>query len=371
MNKLQELFKEGYGQESSKQSLALFQRKAVEQIQRCRTAKLGGHARYCEDGHLNGVWYNSCKHRFCPQCNQIRKEAWIQNTQRILLSCPHHHIVFTIASELNVLWRYNRALMMDLLFESVQTALKKFCRDEKYLGATPGYLMALHTWGRDLSLHPHIHVLISHGGLNEENKWVDPKRDILFPQKPVMLVFRGHYLSLLRKKLESGELIVPPDASPGEWLNRLKRLYGKEWVVHFSDRYDHAAGVAKYLGRYIKGGPFRLNQVVPFNEGQVRFQYRSHKTRRIERMLLDKRVFLKRMLEHAALPGKPTLRYGGLYVSSVRERLNQARAQMGQGEVAARIKIDCLEYLKKLGRLPFCSECGKLVFKRRPLDQVV
>lgn len=370
MNKLQELFEHSYSQASSKQSLPLFQRKAIEQVQVCRTSKLGGHAQYCEDGHLHGVWYNSCKHRFCPQCNQIRKEAWIQNTQRILLACPHHHIVFTIASELNVLWRYNRRLMTDLLFESVQATLKKFSRDDKYLNAMPGYLMALHTWGRDLSLHPHIHVLISHGGLNAKQDWVEPKRDILFPQKPVMLVFRGHYLSLLKKKAASGELVVPPDSSPEEWLNRINRLYRKDWVVHFSERYDHAEGVAKYLGRYIKGGPFRLNQIIPMNEKQVKFQYKSHKTGRIESLLLDKSVFLRRLLEHTALPGRPMLRYGGLYVSSVRARLNTAREKMGQAAVSERIELDYLVYLKTLGRLPFCRECGKLVIRRGPLDQV-
>ena len=367
MNQFQGILKHSLDRESRHYSLPLFHLKALDQLSACRTAKLGGHTQVCEEGHVNGVWYNSCKHRFCPQCNGINKERWILNTQRILLNCPHHHIVFTIASELNVYWQYNRVLMSDLLFKSVQETLKKFSNDKKYLGAQPGILLALHTWGRDLCLHPHIHTLVSHGGLNPSGEWVEPKKKHLFPQKPVMQVFRGLYLSKLKAAVESSELVLPPDISAGHALNQLNRLYRKEWVVHFCERYDHARGVAKYLGRYIKGGPFRLRQLKEAGVGLIKFQYKSHKTKRFESLMLGEQSFVRRMLEHVANPGKPTLRYGGLYVSSLRDSLNQARAQLGQEEIEVKIELGWEDYLGAKDCLPRCKECGKLLSHKQAL----
>lgn len=121
-------------------NLPYFQIKALKQLSECRTAKLGGHAEYCENGHLDGVWYNSCRNRSCPQCQNLAKAQWLENTKNTLLDSPHHHVIFTVAHELNELWRHNRAMMVDLLFESVQQTLKAFADDERYLGAKPGIL---------------------------------------------------------------------------------------------------------------------------------------------------------------------------------------------------------------------------------------
>ena len=207
--------------------LPLYQLKALNQLKSCRTAALGGHAQYCEQGHLNGVWYNSCKHRACPQCGSLAREQWLKNIQSRLLNCPHHHIVFTIPSELNGLWRYNRSLLSGLLFQAVQHTLKDFSSDARYLSATPGFLSALHTWGRNLSLHPHLHVLISHGGINAEGQWVVPKKSQLFPQKPVMMVFRGKLLSKLKAVLKSKKLQCPPNETPHQ-LNTLFNRLGRK-----------------------------------------------------------------------------------------------------------------------------------------------
>ena len=367
MELFQSLLQDVLNNPSERQSYPFFHLKALNHLSACRTDKLGGHAQYCEDGHLNGVWYNSCKHRFCPRCQHINKEQWIQNSHRVLLNCPHHHIVFTLASELNILWKYNRHLLSDLLFEAAQETLKAFSRDKRYLNAMPGMLCALHTWGRDLNFHPHLHVLVSHGGLNAQGDWVEPRKRHLFPQKPVMLVFRGKYLSKLKARVEASDIQLPPNYCRGKVMNLLRRLYRKDWVVNFSERYDHARGVAKYLGRYLKGGPFRASQLVHLNDDRVKFQYKSHKTKRFEHVMLSKEAFAQRLVQHVPLPGKPSLRYGGLYVSSVREKLNTARQRLGQGAVAERIELKWDVYLLALGHLPVCSECGKLLTEKRAI----
>lgn len=288
----------------------------------------------------------------------MAKEEWLRNTQKILLDCPHHHVIFTLPEELNVTWRFNRELMTNLLFQAVRDTLKEFSKDPKYLAATPGTLMVLHTWGRNLSLHPHIHCLISHGGINAEGEWVEPKKKTLFPQKPVMLVYRGKFRALLRNALEQGEVRLPASITGQHLKNLLNKLGRKDWVVHFCERYEHASGVAKYLARYVKGGPFSNSQLSITKENIVRFRYQSHQTKKEETLSLPVDEFVIRMVQHVLTPGKPNVRYGGLYTSALRRRLNTARGSLGQKAVTERELLEWQDYLGGLDKLPSCKECG-------------
>ena len=262
------------------------------------------------------------------------------------------------------MWRYNRSLLSGLLFQAVQHTLKDFSSDARYLSATPGFLSALHTWGRNLSLHPHLHVLISHGGINAEGQWVVPKKSQLFPQKPVMMVFRGKLLSKLKAVLKSKKLQCPPNETPHQLNTLFNRLGRKLWVVHFCQRYDHANGVAKYLARYVKGGPFRNSQICEETETQLSFRYQSHQTRRTETLNLSIKAFIRRLIEHVPLPGKPGFRYCGLYASTTRTRLNQARTALGQTRVGPRESLSWISYMDDRGYRPLCQICAGPLFHR-------
>ncbi|WP_460882069.1 transposase, partial [Pseudaeromonas pectinilytica] len=204
-------------------------------------------------------------------------------------------MIFTLPAELHPLWRFNRERLAELLFTAVHRTLGAFSADPKYLAAMPGVMSCLHTWGRDLSLHPHLHCLLTHGGLNEAGDWIAPRKAVLFPQKPLMMVYRG------------------------------KLLGRKAWVVHCCQRYDHASGVAKYLARYIKGGPLRNSQLLSVSPSQVRFRYQSHRTHGSAVAQLTMATFIQRWLEHVPTPGKASIRYLGLYSSGGRRKLNLAR----------------------------------------------
>lgn len=347
--------------------LPLFQIKALEKMSVCRTAKLGAHAEYCENGHLDGLWYNSCRKRSCPQCQNLAKTQWLENTQRLLLDCPHHHVIFTIPHEFNDLWRRNRALMAEVLFQAAQQTLKTFAADPKYLGATPGILSALHTWGRNLILHPHLHVLISHGGLDTHGQWQEPKKEKLFPQKPVMMMFRGKFRSLVRKYLEAGDLVLPEGCQANQLKSLLNKLGRKAWTVHFCNQYVHGKGVAKYLARYVKGGAFNNQQIKRVEGDRVRFLYKSHQTGRYEWLNLSVSQFVQRVAEHIPPPGKLVVRYGGLYSTSCRERLNLARDCLGQEPVPAKTQIHWQVYLKGLGYERVCRHCQGALVRRETI----
>ncbi len=196
---LREFFQEHYEAYAERRRLPLYVHRAAYWIAHCRTAELGGHVRRCPAGHVERAFYNSCHQRGCPQCQAMATEAWLERQRARLLACAHHHLIFTIPHELNALWRWNRATMAQLLFDAVRAVLIELLGDPRYLGAKPAFLSALHTWGRSLSLHPHVHALAADGGLDENGVWVRPRRSHFLPARVLMLLFRGKLLAALRE----------------------------------------------------------------------------------------------------------------------------------------------------------------------------
>lgn len=130
----------------------------------CRTAVLGGHIQACLEGHVERVWYHSCRHRLCPPCAWLQVERWLVRQKARWLACDHDHVIFTMPHELNDLWLVNVAAMTPLLVPTVHETLDELLGDEKYLGACPGIIAALHTWSQTLVFHPHLHCLVTGGG---------------------------------------------------------------------------------------------------------------------------------------------------------------------------------------------------------------
>ncbi|MCB1646769.1 MAG: IS91 family transposase [Pseudomonadales bacterium] len=327
--------------------------KVLKSYRACRTARMGSHAQYCEQGHPMGVWYNSCKRRGCPQCRTMDTERWLQAARGTLLAETHHHWVFTIPHELIPLWQYNTPVMQDLLFRSVADTIKQLARDRSLLGAQPGFLLNLHSWGRNLSLHPHIHCLITHGGLDQQGQWRSPKKKIMFPAKVLMTLFRGKFLAGLRRLTS---LSLPPNFAPNEHRWLASKLAVKDWVVHCCKPYAHGHGVVTYLARYIKRGPVNLRQIKLTDNGSVRFRYQDHQTGRTQRTL-PPISFLKLFVQHLAERGKPLLRYYGLYHPGRREVLDLARSHFGQAPVTAQTSLHWTEYLAARGQFPVCDIC--------------
>jgi hypothetical protein len=162
---LQTIFQDAFPAYEQTHPLPPHVRRAARAIMQCRTAILGGHVQACPDGHMARVWYNSCRHRACPQCAYLQTERWLAFQQARLLACDHYHVIFTLPHELNPLWLANVPVMTTLLLQAVRDTLGALLADPKYLGAQPGIIAALHTWSQTLVLHPHLHCLVTGGGL--------------------------------------------------------------------------------------------------------------------------------------------------------------------------------------------------------------
>lgn len=366
---LQAAFRLGFKDLTQQTRLPSHYWRAAHQIAACRTATLGGHTQVCDNGHPNGIWYNSCKHRSCPQCNQIRIEQWLQRQQARLLDCPHHHLIFTIPHDFLPLWRFNGPAMATLLFRAVQQTLTTLLADPKHLGAVPGFLCALHTWGRDLGLHPHIHCLITDGGLDAQGQWQSPKRSCFLPARVVMTLFRGKMLDLLRRGLRTGTLQPDPASSGRFWEQCLNKFGRRKWNVRIESRYAHGRGLLAYLSRYVRSGPLRNHQIVGLDAQQVRFAYHSHrdvsadgqrKPRRIMTFTLTD--FLQRVLSHIPAPRQQAYRSYGLYAHSKGPALDQARRHFGQLPYEAPEPVVWQDYLRHHVKNPSricCRICGE------------
>jgi hypothetical protein len=281
-----------------------------------------------------------------------------------LLACSHHHLIFTIPSELHDLWRYNRAWMMQILFSSVADTLKTLCADARYLDSMPGFILALHTWGRSLQLHPHIHCLITDGGL-KNGEWHKPNGSCFLPARVVMFLFRGKLLAALRGAAEDGTLRLPPDLSIERCRSILNKLGRAKWNVKVLERYEHGQGVLAYLARYVRGGPLKNAQIADASDQHIAFRYRSHREteKGLQTLRLERDAFLLRYLQHAPLPSKPVVRHYGLYATRHEAALNQARAAHAQLPVQAPKPLTWqVHYERRAGAITpttHCPHCGQ------------
>lgn len=369
-NTLQTILNQQFEQYASSHTLRPHTYSAANRFMACRTAKLGGHIQACPNGHVQKVWYNSCRHRSCPQCNGLATERWLEKQKDRLLDTPHHHLVFTIPHEFNVIWQLNTTEVMSLMFKTIRDLLMELLGDFKYLGATPGFICAFHSWGRDQSIHPHVHCLITDGGLTTEGNWVTPKKSHFLPARVLMIKFRGRFIDYLQKSVVKEELKMPRDLQ-GQRFNNLCNKLGvvKKWNVHIQERYEHGQGVVTYLARYVKGGPFNLSQLKTDADQNILFRYIGHRqnsgggSKQISYLKFKSDEFIRRLLVHIPDKGVRVVRSYGLYAAAKTDALDSARETCGQLPVDREIKpISAEQYLQRLGldkKYLFCSECCK------------
>jgi hypothetical protein len=369
---LQQIFQDAFPAYAQTHPLPLHVRRAARAIMQCRTAALGGHIQACPDGHVERIWDNSCRHRACPQCAYLQTERWLALQRARLLACDHSHVIFTLPHDLNPLWLANVAGMTTLLFQAVRDTLVTLLADPKYLGAHPGIIAALHTWSQTLVLHPHVHCLVTGGGLTPDGSWKAVRHGFLLPVRVVMAVFRGKLLAAIRQALAREALVVPEGVRPQQMLNLLTRLghpRKTKWNVHIRERYRHGAGVVTYLARYVRGGPIKNARLVAWDGERVTFTCRPRQEEADagpaapQRMTLPVADFLQRWLLHVPVPQTRVVRSYGLYHPTQAEALAVCRAALGQPPVEAPVALDWQTVCAQRGDLhpERCPTCGQLL----------
>ncbi len=361
------IFRQHFDAYAQRHRLPRYVHRAAYWLSRCRTIELGGHISRCPEGHVERAYFNSCHQRYCPQCQALATERWLDAQKARLLACAHHHLIFTIPHELNELWSFNRAPMAKLLFAAVRDTLAELLADPKHLGARPAFVLALHTWGRALPLHPHIHALVADGGLSADGAWVQPRRSHFLPACVVMMLFRGKFLAALRGALEAARLRLPGSLSQARFSSMLNRLGRVKWNVRLCTRYAYGAGVSTYLARYVRGGPLKNTQIVKVSPAHIVFRYHPHRddddaARGAALMRLTPDAFFARYLAHVPTPGVQSVRAYGLYAHTQRKHLDRAREGLGQAAVETPALLTPEAFLARFANArssTHCPRCGR------------
>jgi hypothetical protein len=356
---LQEIFRSQFSQYAQQRPLHPRERRAAWAIMNCRTPVMGGHILSCPHDDYRLVQYHSCRHRSCPTCSQQPRQHWVQQQLQRLLPCEHYHAVFTLPHEFIALWAYNRAALSKLLFDCARESLLQLCRDERFLGATPGIIMALHTWGRTLSQHPHVHCLVTGGGLDTSGQWRPSHHGYLLPVKVLSSLFRGKVLHHIKHAVAHATLRLPPQQDTQHWLSVIKAQYRKHWNVQLAEPYQHGRGVALYLARYVKGGALGSRHSFDTDAHSVRFDYVDHRDGQRKQLQLSKSEFIARVLWHAPPRGQHTVRHAGLYASSAAVPLEQARQQLAPPPIIVARTVEVLAFSPTSApRCLHCPQCN-------------
>jgi hypothetical protein len=321
---LQEVFAEHFDAYAQGRTLHPRESRAAWCIRHCFRPELGYHVLECAQGHHRVTHFHACRHRSCPRCAARPREQWLAAQLAQLLPCPHFHVIFTLPHELIVLWQFNRSWFNQLLFDCVRLTLLQLCADARHLGATPGLLMALHTWGRTLSHHPHVHCLVSAGGVAADGLWRSARAAFLLPLRPLQHLFRGKLLAALRQALREQRLRLPASTGSQHWLDVVKSLYRKHFNIQINPPYAHGRSVAIYLSRYVTGGPIAADRALSLHNSAVSFSYIDHRDQQRKTLRLHSHEFIARILWHAPPRGQHTVRRAGLYASALQRQHGQA-----------------------------------------------
>jgi hypothetical protein len=311
--------------------------KAARAIARCRTAALGGHKDVCDACGYTEISYNSCRDRHCPKCQAMAQAQWIEGRLERVLPVPYFHVVFTLPGEIASFARRAPRAVYDLLFAAASATLLTLGRDEKRLGAQIGATLVLHTWTRDLRLHPHVHCVVTGGGLSADgSRWVEAKARgrYLFPVKVLSRLFRGKFLAMLEEAFVKGDLGLdaaePLERSRFDAL--VANLHDREWVVYAKRPFAGPKQVFSYLGRYTHRVAISNQRLEAIDDRTVRFHTKQGRT-----ATLDHDTFVARFLQHVLPAGFVKIRHIGLMASSnATTKLEVARTRLEEQGAAPR-----------------------------------
>ena len=300
--------------------LNAWQYRTLDALKRCRTASLGGHIDACDDcGHLS-LSYNSCRNRHCPKCGGEKREDWIKARESELLPVPYFHVVFTLPSELNPVAMYEPKILYDILFKVSWEVIETFFKNPKRLNAQGGMISVLHTWGQNLSLHPHLHCIVPGGGIDQDGNWkyAKSKRKFLFSVEAMAKVFRAKFVAELRTQLDLDQKLY-------------NGLFLKNWIVYAKRPFGNPEAVIEYLGRYTHKVAISNHRIKAIACETVTFTYKDYRDEsKVKLMTLTHEEFVRRFSQHILPKRFVRIRHYGILSSTwKRSKLRELQLKLG------------------------------------------
>jgi len=357
------------------------QQKVLNAIVRCRTAALGGHRDRCPDCGHEKIQYNSCRNRHCPKCQALARSAWLSQREAELLPVAYFHLVFTLPRELRPLALQNRRVVYGILFRAAAETIIELTADPKHLGATPGCLMVLHTWGQNLMHHPHVHAIVTGGGISPDgNRWVHckhsrkSKKKFFIPIGVLSAVFRGKFIAYLKHAFASrqlefhGQLQPYANSAIFEWL--LRKAVRRDWIVYAKRPFASPTRVLKYLAGYTHRVAISNQRLIDIQDGYVRFRYKDYAhARQAKVMTLSTDEMMRRFLMHTLPSRFVRIRYYGFLANRCRQQqLQRCRELLRAPQPTVTDKTQSNDDLESVTDTKSCPVCktGALIIIELP-----
>ena len=307
-------------------SMSVAQRRVMTAIELCRTAVLGGHLEQCDHcGHQRNA-YNSCANRHCPKCQSLARAKWLEDRHSELLHTQYFHVVFTVPEEISAIAYHNKRQVYGILFRAAAETLRTIAADPKHLGAQIGFFAVLHTWGSNLLHHPHLHCVVSGGGLSADgSQWICCRNGFFLSVRVLSRLFRRLFLEQLCNAFDAGNLeffsSLESLRNPSAFRNYLAPLREVEWVIYAKRPFAGPEQVLDYVGRYTHRVAISNNRLLDIAEGKVSFRYKDYRHEAQQKtMTLQAEEFIRRFLLHVLPEGFQRIRYYGFLANRYRQQ---------------------------------------------------
>jgi hypothetical protein len=323
--------------------MTLNHHRAMRDIGNCRTEALGGHVYICPDCEQIRYSYHSCKNRHCPKCQQDDAQRWLEGQQQLWMPVPYFFLTFTLPAALRTIALRHQKEIYHILFTASSSALQLLARDTRFVGGQVGLIGVLHTWGRNLIYHPHVHYLVPGGGFSDDGRtWLPSRKSFFLPVKPLSILFRAKFRDALKKT---------------NWFDQIPReVWSQDWVVHCQPVGNGVAAL-KYLAPYIFRVALSNRRILKLEDGRVTFAYKDSRNGENRTCTLQAEEFIRRFLQHILPKGFVKVRYYGFFSSGKRKVLARIRCLLGKfdGSVLSQERSVC-------GRRDLrCPKCGCLM----------
>lgn len=358
--------------EASHPGLSEEQRKAANLIMKCKTGELGYNVSVCENCGKPVIHAVSCNHRSCPCCQASLEKKWAEERNTELVEgIAYYHVIFTVPHELTPLIQANTGLLCGLLFSCVKETLLTLCADPRYMGAKPGIISVLHTWGQKLNLHYHLHVCLSGGGITPDGKFKETRhKGFLIPEPVIASMFRGKYLCALKKLYDTEKLdlsLTPELKDPEQWKMFINHLFGKQWLPFVKETFNGKGNAIAYLARYAYRTAIANSRVTAVTDTSVTFRYKDYADGCIEKSkTVDGCEFIRLFLQHILPGGFSRVRYAGYLTNCSKTKnlklIHKLRNTVYPGNPFRHMKTADLMMILYGRDICSCPECsGKLL----------
>ena len=362
MEKIQEILNNGLKEYEESHKIINYKKKVINAIKDCKTGKIGAHKYVCDECGYEEIVYNSCRNRHCPNCQTGKRLKWIEARKEEVLNIKYYHIVFTIPNEIYEIAIQNQNIVYKILFKASAETLQELAEDKKYLGGEIGFFSILHTWGQNIMYHPHVHLVVTGGGLNKINKWVEKEEDFFIPVKVMSRKFRGKFLDYLKKEKIEFYGKNKYLENPVIYNELIQKMYNKEWIVYCKEPFKKAKYVIQYLGRYTHRVAISNERILEVTDKIVTFKWKDYKdNNKIKEMTISIEEFIRRFLLHILPPHFMKIRYYGILGNRNKKKKIVKCKILTRTKIYKKKELPTPEILKKILGKDFnlCPNCKK------------